>query len=257
MPMTDTVTLVPLLGLPLIAPDDDLGLLLHENMVRAGLALTEADILVLAQKIVSKAESQQVRLAKVVPTPAARARAAQTHKDPRLVEVILWDSAAVIRAAPGVLIVEHRLGFISANAGIDHSNVAPAEAGLVLRLPADPDASARRIRARLEALGGSAPPVLIIDSHGRPWRLGTVGVTIGLAGLRPVQDLRGRPDLFGTPLQVTDVGFADQVAAAASLVMGQAGEGCPAVLVRGLPFTPDESARAADGLRAKERDLFR
>jgi coenzyme F420-0:L-glutamate ligase/coenzyme F420-1:gamma-L-glutamate ligase len=152
--------------------------------------------------------------------------------------------------------VEHKLGFISANAGVDHSNVS-SEEDVLLRLPEDPDASARAIRQRLAELTGARSPVLIIDSHGRPWRLGAVGVTIGLSGLAPVQDLRGAPDLFGKQLQFTDVGIADQIAAAASLLMGQTNESCPVVIVRDLPFTPDERARAADALRLKETDLFR
>lgn len=254
--MTD-LTILPIKTLPLVQPGQDLGLLLRDALAAGGLSLQAGDILVVAQKIVSKAENRLVRLAGVVPSPRARALAEVTAKDPRQVEVILWDTAEVIRAVPGVLIVQHRLGFISANAGVDHSNVAPAEEELLLRLPADPDASARALRDRLGELLGVRPPVLIIDSHGRPWRLGTVGVAIGVAGLEALQDLRGQPDLFGVPLQHTDVGFADQIAAAASLLMGQAAEGCPAVVVRGLPFAADEEASAADLLRPREKDLFR
>ena len=251
------VTFHPLTTLPLIAPGDDLGMLIAAAVADEGLSLRDDDILVVAQKIVSKSENCFVRLGDVVPSPAALALAEKTDKDPRLVEVVLGDTAEVIRAVPGVLIVAHKLGFISANAGIDHSNVAPDGEQLLLRLPADPDASARALRERLCALTGARPPVLIIDSHGRPWRFGTVGVTIGVAGLVPVEDWRGRRDLFGTPLQYTEVGFADQVAAGASLLMGQAAEGAPAVVVRDLPFMPSETARAADALRPVDRDLFR
>lgn len=243
-------------GIPRVRPGDDLAALLLAACDRAKITLTGTDILVLAQKIVSKSENQFARLSEVVPSARALDVAQQTGKPAALVELILQDSAEIIRARPGLLIVQHRLGFISANAGIDHSNVSNLP-DVVLRLPADPDASARSIRARLAAQIGAAPPVLIIDSHGRPWRLGTVGVTIGLSGLAPVQDLRGTPDMFGTPLEYTDVGFADQIAAAASLQMGQAAEACPAVVIRGLPFAADESARAADVLRPKEMDLFR
>jgi coenzyme F420-0:L-glutamate ligase/coenzyme F420-1:gamma-L-glutamate ligase len=197
-----------------------------------------------------------VRLVEVIPSARALELAAATGKPAQQVEVILWDTAEVMRVRPGLLIVEHKLGFISANAGIDHSNVS-AEPDMLLRLPADPDASARTIRQRLGDLSGARPPVLIIDSHGRPWRKGTTGVAIGLSGLAPVQDLRGTPDLFGERLQHTEVGFTDQIAAAATLLMGQAAEGCPVVVVRGLPFTPDETAKAADVLRSKEMDLFR
>lgn len=252
-----TLTILPIPGIPLVQPGQDPGLLLSRALQAGGLTLGDDDILVIAQKIISKAEGRRVRLDGVVPSPCARSLAESTGKDPRQVEVILWDTAEVVRAAPGVLIVEHRLGFISANAGVDRSNVGPAEEETLLRLPADPDASARALRARLEESLGVRPPVLIIDSHGRPWRLGTAGVAIGLAGLNPLQDLRGRPDLFGVPLEHTDVGFADQVAAAASLVMGQAAEGCPAAIVRGLPFEADDQATARDILRPKAKDLFR
>jgi coenzyme F420-0:L-glutamate ligase/coenzyme F420-1:gamma-L-glutamate ligase len=221
-----------------------------------GLTLTPADIVVVAQKIVSKAEGRFARLADVTPSPRALELAAMTGKPAWQIEVILWDTAEIIRAQKDLLIVEHKLGFISANAGVDHSNVS-REPDVLLRLPIDPDASARAIRQRLAELTGAAPPVLIIDSHGRAWRWGTVGVTIGLSGLAPVQDLRGVPDLFGEPLRHTDVGFTDQLAGAASLLMGQAAEGCPVVIVRGLPFTLDEQAKAADVLRPKKMDVFR
>jgi coenzyme F420-0:L-glutamate ligase/coenzyme F420-1:gamma-L-glutamate ligase len=250
------LTLIPLTGIPLIKPGDDLGALVVTAANTAGLSLQDSDILVVTQKIVSKAENRFVRLDEVVPSPRAMELATITGKDPRLVEVILWDTAQIIRASQGLLIVEHHLGFISANAGVDHSNVS-TEANMVLRLPADPDESARRLRARLRELTGAAPAVIVNDSHGRPWREGTVGVAIGLAGLVPVQDLRGRPDLFGYRLQYTTVGFADQVAAAASLVMGQADEARPVVLVRGLTYELGEDASAHQILRPRETDLFR
>jgi coenzyme F420-0:L-glutamate ligase/coenzyme F420-1:gamma-L-glutamate ligase len=250
------LTLIPFTGIPLIKPGDDLGALVVAAANTAGVSLQDNDILVVTQKIVSKAENRFVRLHDVVPSPRARELAEVTGKDPRLVEVILWDTAEVIRASQNVLIVQHHLGFISANAGVDHSNVS-AEVDTVLRLPADPDQSARRLRTRLRELTGAAPAVIINDSHGRPWREGTVGVAIGVAGLVPVQDLRGRPDLFGFRLQYTTVGFADQVAAAASLVMGQADEARPVVLVRGLAYEPGEEASAHQILRPRETDLFR
>jgi coenzyme F420-0:L-glutamate ligase/coenzyme F420-1:gamma-L-glutamate ligase len=248
--------LIPLPDIPFIQPGDDLAGLIFASIQKTGLTLTDEDIVVIAQKIVSKAEGRFVRLAEVTPSARARELAEITGKPAEQVEVILGDTAEIIRARKNVLIVEHKLGFISANAGVDHSNVS-CEEGVLLRLPQDPDASARAIRQRLAELTGVRPPVLIIDSHGRPWRKGTVGVTIGLSGLAPVQDLRGTPDLFGQPLKYTDVGLTDQIASAASLVMGQAAEGCPVIIVRGLPFTPDEQAKAADVLRPKETDLFR
>lgn len=254
--MANSLQLIPVSNLPLIQPGDDLAGLIFGSIQQAGLTLTSDDILVVAQKIVSKAENRFVRLAEVTPSAQALELAQITGKPAAHVEVILWDTAEIIRVRQELLIVEHKLGFISANAGIDHSNVS-GEAGVLLRLPADPDASARAIRQHLRELSGAQPPVLIIDSHGRPWRYGTVGVTIGLSGLAPVQDLRGVPDLFDQPLLHTDVGFADQIAAAASLLMGQAAEGCPVVIVRGLPFTLDEQAKAADVLRPKEMDVFR
>ena len=253
----NSITFIPLLGLPLVRPGDDLAALVARSLADGDLQLADDDILVVTQKIVSKAEDRFVDLATVRPSPQATELAERTQKDPRLVEVILWDTAEVVRARPGVLIVQHRLGFISANAGVDRSNVAEPGRDVVLRLPANPDESARRLRAALRELTGAAPALLIADSHGRPWREGTVGVAIGLAGLAPVQDLRGHLDLFGYQLQYTTVGFADQVAAAASLVMGQADEGRPVVLVRGLAYQRDEGASAGQILRLREADLFR
>jgi coenzyme F420-0:L-glutamate ligase/coenzyme F420-1:gamma-L-glutamate ligase len=250
------LTLIPLTDIPLVNPGDDLATFIASAADAADLSLGDSDILVVAQKIVSKAENRFVRLRNVTPSPEATALAEITGKDPRLVEVILWDTAEVVRARQNVLIVEHRLGVICANAGVDHSNVSP-ETDVVLRLPADPDKSARQLRAGLRELTGVAPAVIINDSHGRPWREGTAGVAIGLAGLTPTQDLRGHPDLFGYKLQYTTVGFADQVAAAATLVMGQADEGWPAVLVRGLAYQPREDVSTRQILRPRETDLFR
>ncbi len=248
--------LVPITGIPMVKPGDDLGALITDAARHVGLSLNDQDILVVTQKIVSKAEDRFVRLREVNPSPRALELAEITGKDPRLVQVILWDTAEIIRARRNLLIVAHHLGFISANAGVDHSNVG-AESDLVLRLPADPDASARHLRARLAELAGAAPAVVISDSHGRAWREGTVGTAIGVAGLVPIQDLRGHPDLFGYQLQHTTVGFADQVAAAASLVMGQADEGLPVVLARGLVFQPGEDVSARQILRPPETDVFR
>lgn len=260
------LTLTPLRGLPLIRPGDDLAALILQALAAQGLALQDGDILVLAQKVVSKAEGRWVDLRTVTPSSQARRLAAVVDKDPRLVEVVLRESNEVLRAVPGVLIVEHRLGFVCANAGVDHSNVGPPPgtppegAGTpedwVLLLPEDPDASARRLRQRLEAATGRRLGVLIIDSHGRAWRLGTVGVAIGLSGLPGLLDLRGAPDLLGRPLRVTTVGVADELAAAASLVMGQAAEGTPVVHVRGFPY-PLREGHLGELLRPRERDLFR
>ncbi len=221
-------------------------------------------MLVLAQKIVSKAEGRLVNLADVAPSPAALDLAARCEKDPRLCELILRESREVLRVRPGLVIVEHNLGFVCANAGIDHSNVAPPASRLpaedaetwYLLLPEAPDASAAAIRRGLEDRSGARLGVLVIDSHGRAWREGTVGVTIGLSGLPAVMDERGWKDLFGYELKVTVVGVADELAAAASLMMGQAAEGTPVVHARGFPYPPAEG-RLRDLLRPKEKDLFR
>ncbi len=256
--MTRALTLTPLPAIPEVRPGDDLAALVQRGLDAAGLTLRDHDILVLAQKVVSKAEGRFARLEDVTPSERARELARRTHKDPRLVELILRESREVLRAVPGVLIVEHRLGFVCANAGIDRSNVPPqAEPGQwVLLLPVDPDASAARLRAALEAASGARLGVLIIDSHGRAWRLGTVGMTIGLSGLPALVDLRGRADRHGYVLRVTQVAVADELAAAASLMMGQAAEGTPIVHVRGFPY-PLAEGRLADLLRPRERDLFR
>jgi coenzyme F420-0:L-glutamate ligase/coenzyme F420-1:gamma-L-glutamate ligase len=253
------LTLTPLPNIPLIQPGDDLaGTILHA-IQRSGLTLENGDVLVLAQKIVSKAEGRLVDLRTVSPSPAALELAAKTDKDPRLAEMILRESTAVLRTRPGSVIVEHKLGFVCANAGIDHSNVAGdgmASEEWVLLLPEDPDRSAAGIRAVLQATSGRRLGVLIIDSHGRAWRVGTVGTAIGLSGLPGAVDLRGQPDLFGYRLQISILGAADELAAAASLVMGQAAEGTPVVHVRGFPY-PLRDGSLKELLRPKEQDMFR
>jgi coenzyme F420-0:L-glutamate ligase/coenzyme F420-1:gamma-L-glutamate ligase len=254
-----SLTLTPLPGLPLVQPGDDLASLCLQALDRAGLALLDEDVLILAQKIVSKSEGRLVNLATVTPAPRATELAKKIEKDARLVELILGESREVLRTRPGAIIVEHRLGFVCANAGIDHSNVSGAGTPVeewVLLLPENPDASAQVLRKRLEAASGRRLGVLIIDSHGRPWRMGTTGMAIGLSGLPGLVDLRGQPDLFGYELRITQVGAADELAAAASLVMGQAAEGTPVVHARGFPYPLRESA-FTELLRPKELDLFR
>jgi coenzyme F420-0:L-glutamate ligase/coenzyme F420-1:gamma-L-glutamate ligase len=246
-------------GLPAVEPGDDLAALLLEGLARQGLVPADRDVLVVAQKVVSKAEGRLVDLATVAPGPAARRIAGQVDKDPRLVQVILDESTVVLRAAPGVLVTETRHGFVCANAGVDQSNVGRGGDWVVL-LPEDPDASAARLRAAIAEATGADPAVVINDSHGRAWREGSVGVAIGAAGIGAVEDLRGRPDLFGRLLRHSTVGVVDELAAAASLVMGQADEGVPAVLVRGARFgrppeADDAGARAVQ--RPHDRDLFR
>jgi coenzyme F420-0:L-glutamate ligase/coenzyme F420-1:gamma-L-glutamate ligase len=253
------LTLSALEGIPPIREGDDLAALVWRALGSAGIELRTGDILVIGQKVVSKAEGRFVNLMEVAAGAEAQRLAAQTGKDPRLVELILQESARVLRSRPGVLIVEHKLGFVCANAGIDHSNVAgpPTESGeFVLLLPLDPSGSASQMRAHLEARSGARLGVLINDSHGRAWRLGTVGTCIGLSGIPALSDQRGWTDLFGYALQSTIVGVADELAAAASLVMGQAAEGTPVVHVRGFPYGL-EDGRISELIRPAAQDLFR
>jgi coenzyme F420-0:L-glutamate ligase/coenzyme F420-1:gamma-L-glutamate ligase len=251
------LTLVALRTLPLIRAGDALALLITAALQREGLTLQAGDVIVVAQKIVSKAEGRSVALASVTPSRRARSLAQRIGKDPRLIELILRESRGVLRIGREVLIVEHRSGFVLANAGIDQSNAneggGDAEA---LLLPEDADASAARLRSELATLTGVAPAVLVIDSIGRAWRRGTTGQTLGAAGLPVVVDARGRRDLFGRALRATDIGVADELAAAASLLMGQANESRPVVLVRGLDAGDcGQTARVLQ--RDRREDLFR
>jgi coenzyme F420-0:L-glutamate ligase/coenzyme F420-1:gamma-L-glutamate ligase len=253
------LTLTALQHIPLIRHGDDLADIVVAALSQSEIVLEDDDILVVAQKVVSKAEGRLVNLVSVQPSQQALKLAAQTEKDPRLVELILQESSEVLRTRPGTIIVQHRLGFICANAGIDHSNVAGtgnAAEEWVLMLPEKPDRSARLLRDAIRDRTGKEIGVLIIDSHGRAWRNGTVGVAIGIAGLPGLQDLRGKPDIFGLPLRITQVGVADELAAGASLVMGQASEGTPVVHVRGFPYPLRESS-LQELLRPREEDLFR
>ncbi len=240
----------------MVRAGDDLAKLTVEAVERAGLAMLDGDVLVLAQKIVSKSEGRLVRLADVTPTERACELARQTGKDARLVELVLRESSEVLRTRTGVMVVEHRLGFVMANAGIDMSNVDHESGEQALLLPIDPDGSCARLHDQILQRTGAATGVIINDSHGRAWRNGTVGAAIGVAGLPALLDLRGQPDLFGRKLLITEVGFADEIAAAASLLMGQAAEGCPCVLVRGLSFSRREGD-ARELIRPKSMDMFR
>ena len=248
---------IPLPGLPIVEPGDDLVDLIASSLQRLAIRLAHRDVLVVAQKIVSKAEDRFVYLDAVEPSPRARSLAEETGKDPRLVEVILGESRRVVRHRRDVLIVEHRLGFVMANAGVDSSNVGPSGGRQrVLLLPEDPDASAADLRKRLSACFDCDVGVVISDSFGRAWRLGATGVAIGAAGLPSLQDLRGQPDLFGRELEITTVAFADQVAAGAALAIGEAAEATPVVLVRGLDWSqPATNAQAL--IRPPGEDLFR
>lgn len=254
MSPADRLELFALPGLPMVQAGDDLAALIAEGFARAGWHPRTGDVVVVAQKIVSKAEGRLADLASVVPSAAAVELAAQVDKDPRLVAVILSESIRVVRHRPNLLIMQHRLGFVMANAGVDHSNIGGAEQ--VLLLPEDPDGSAARLRAGLRARCGVDVAVVINDSFGRPWRRGSCGVAIGAAGLPALVDMRGRSDLFGRTLEVTVVGLADEVAAAASLLQGQAAEGQPVVAVRGLRWSAP-AAPAAALVRSADEDLFR
>ena len=263
------LTLTPLIGIPLIRQGDDLADVIVKALNATAVQLQDEDILVVAQKIVSKAEGRMVNLETVTPSQRALELAETTEKDPRVIELILKESNEILRTRPGAIIVEHRLGFVCANAGIDHSNVSPLELiegtdtlgisnpeNWVLLLPENPNCSAANIRKKLETKTDTKIGLLIIDSHGRAWRNGTVGAAIGISGLPGLVDLRGQPDLFDFHLRITQVGAADELAAAASLVMGQAAEGRPVVHVRGFPY-PLREGSLEELLRPKDQDLFR
>lgn len=250
------VELLAVPGLPELSPGDDLAGAIVANAAAAGIAIRDGDVIVIAQKAVSKCEGAYVDLATVVPSAEALALAGRTGKDPRLVEAILADTGEVLRAVPGVLIVAHRTGHVMANAGIDASNLPPGESERVLRLPVDPDASARRLKTEIETATAQRVAVIINDSWGRAWRNGTMGHAVGAAGLPALWDRRGEADMHGRVLRVTEIGLADEIAAAASLVMGAAAERQPVVVVRGLAL-PGGERPAADLVREKSRDLFR
>lgn len=252
---TAQLTVTPLRGIPMVRQGDDLATIVGRSISSSNVALEDGDIVVVAQKIVSKAEGRLVRLDDVEPTADAVRLAEKTDKDPRLVELILRESTDVVRAVPGVLIVRHRLGIVSANAGIDQSNIDHADGDCVLLLPKNPDASARRLRADLVANTTRQLGVIISDSVNRPWRLGSVGIAIGCAGALALDDRRGTNDLYGRQLKITMTNRADSVATAALLVMGETSEGVPAAIVSGLD-PGDTSQDAADCIRPIEDDLF-
>jgi len=253
---TAALRVTALAAFPDVRPGDELVRLIVDGVAASAIAVADGDVFVVAQKIVSKAENRYVDLDAVVPSERAIALSQATGKDARLVEVILGDARRIVRAVRDVLIVEHRLGFVMANGGVDQSNVGERGAARALRLPADPDASAQRLRDALQAHFRVRLGVVVNDSFGRPWRLGTVGVAIGVAGLPAIVDLRGAPDRYGRRLRATVIGYADEIAAAASLVMGQAAEGQPVAVVQGLGWDASASTAAAI-VRAPDEDLFR
>lgn len=250
------MTLLPLRGMPLVEKGDDLVAHIVQGCAANDIQLRDADVVVVAQKIVSKSEGRQVWLESVLPSTEALSLAEQTDKDPRLVELILQESSEIVRSKPGVLITRHRLGHVGANAGVDQSNIDQSRGESVLLLPVDPDASAKRIFQSLRSITNRNIGVVISDSCNRPWRLGTIGVAIGAANIRVLDDRRGLQDLFGNDLKVTLINLADSIATAASLLMGETTEQVPAVVVRGLT-NPIGSDKASMANRPIEEDLFR
>jgi len=249
----DRLELIALSDMPLVAAGDDLAELIADALQRSDTQLDDHDVLVVAQKIVSKAEGRLVDLATVVPSEQARRRARQTGKDPRLVELILRESVRVVRQTDSLIITENTIGIVMANSGVDQSNI---EAGHALLLPEDPDRSAVTLRQQLMQRLSKTVGVVIADSMGRAWRKGIVGHAIGVAGVQALVDLRTSLDLFGRALRVTQIGLADEIAAAATVVMGQGGEGRPVVLVRGFGGF-DQPTNARELVRDKDSDLFR
>jgi len=254
-----SLTLTSLKNIPLIRRGDHLADIILKSLHESNQELQDDDILVLAQKIISKAEGRMVNLASIHPSPRAIQLGEETEKDPRVVELMLQESSEVLRSRKGVIVVEHKLGFVCANAGIDHSNVMGAgdsNEEFVLLLPEDPDTSAKQLRDQILQSTGKRIGVMIIDSHGRAWRNGTVGICIGLSGIPALVDERGWHDLFGYTLKATIVAVADELAAAASLMMGQAAEGTPVVHVRGFPYPLGEGS-LGEIIRQADRDMFR
>lgn len=257
MPAPARIELIGLQGIPQVAPGDDLAALILQALRESNQALHEGDIVVVAQKIVSKAEGRRVDLRGITPTARARELAARSGKDPRLVELILSQSREVLRALPGSVIVVHLRGWIMANAGIDQSNLEGNSGDdFALLLPDDPDASAAALRDAIAQRTGRRVGVIVNDSFGRPWRQGVVGTALGVAGWPALIDRRGAPDLYGRPLTRTIIGHADEIAAAASLVQGQSDEGRPVVVVRGVQAGPGEGC-GQDLIRPAGQDLFR
>jgi len=257
LPAEGSIRVIALDGIPEIVEGEDLAARIGDALDRTPGAtpLTQADVLVVTQKVVSKAEGAIVDLTHIEPRPEAVAFAARWDRDPRQVEVVLREAKRVVRMANGVVITETAHGFVCANGGIDASNVGPASGSIVTLLPVDPDASAASIRARVHERFGIDVPVIVSDSFGRPWRWGIVDVAIGVSGLMPLDDLRGEPDADGRVMRSTVRAVADEIASAAELALGKSA-GRPVAIVRGVSFTRGEG-RIADALIPGEMDLFR
>jgi coenzyme F420-0:L-glutamate ligase / coenzyme F420-1:gamma-L-glutamate ligase len=252
----DTVKVIAVEGLPLSKKGDNLGQLIAEAAKKQGTPLEELDVLVVTHVFVSKAEGNIINLDTVKPSQRAIEIATKTRKDPALVEVILQEAKDIVRLGPNSIITETRTGIISANAGVDRSNVLGERN--VAPLPKDPNASAQNIRAEIKRLTGVNVAVIISDTHGRPFRMGEINVAIGVAGFKPIRDRRGEKDLFGYTLRIKQTAIADELASAAELVIGQASEGIPVAIIRGYKcYQVAENVSAAELTRPKERDLFR
>jgi coenzyme F420-0:L-glutamate ligase/coenzyme F420-1:gamma-L-glutamate ligase len=252
--VTSQLSISTLSGIPMVKQGDDLAEIILDSLKRDELSLQSGDIVVVAQKIVSKAEGRLIRLKDVTPSEEALTLAIQTEKDPRLVQLTLDESTKVVRQKPGILIVRHRLGHIGANAGIDQSNIEDDDEYALL-LPEHPDLSAENLKHKLDIALNCDVGVLITDSHNRPWRMGTIGGAIGCAGFQVIDDRRGLSDLFGRELKVTLINRADAIAALATLLMGETTEKTPVALVRGFPVD-SELGTAGDINRPIEDDLF-
>lgn len=244
-------------GIPLIVPGDDLSEIIFETIGLSEFELADNDIIVIAQKIISKAEGRIVDLNSITPGSEARRIAKIAGKDPRQVELILQESNEIIRCKEGVIIVEHRSGIIMANAGIDHSNVGGSDKGeFVSLLPEDANLSAVNLRTKLQNISNKQLGVLINDSVGRAWRVGTVGLAIGSSGILPIRDLRGDKDLFGQVLRVSETADADSLACAACILMGEAADASPVVIIRGHALHQGEE-NTNSLIRSKQDDMFR
>ncbi len=249
-----TVVVIGVDGLPIVRPGDNLGVLISEAAKRNGNPIKNGDVVVVTHVVVSVAENRLVDLNKVVPSEFAKNLASRLDKDPALVEVVLRESRGIRRIGDGVLITETRHGFVCANSGVDKSNVVGERT--VAPLPADPDASAARIRKEIHEASGRDVAVIVSDTFGRPLRMGETNVAIGVAGLRPIRDRRGERDLFGYVLRVKQTAVADELASAAELVIGQADEGVPAAIIRGYKYSRSKHSKAIELVRPREKDLF-
>ncbi len=252
---TNTVQVFPVTGLPLIQTGDNLGEMIFEAAKKQGTPILPGDVVVVTHVVVSKSEGNIVNLDTVEPSPKAVEIAKQTNKDPALVEVILRETKDIVRIGPSSIITETYSGSISANAGVDRSNVAGERN--VVPLPKKPHESAQRIRAEITRLSKADVAVIVSDTHGRPFRLGEINIAVGVAGFKPIRDRRGEKDLFGYVLRIKQTAVADELASAAELVIGQANEGIPAAIIRGYHYIPEENVSTTPLIRTKEKDLFR